>query len=634
MSTVQAVTDTTDIFATFRRCIAPSNPPTAFEWVSEHYALSHIDSAAPGSISLDPWQEEVIQAFDDPTTRKVVVCASSQVGKTVLGLALAQYCAIHQPSPILYLAESDLAATSLAKDRVFPAIEVNETADYLAGKRSTAGQTTNRLAFTTGAVLTIAGAQTPSNVSSRPIRFVFGTEVRGWPLNIGGNGDPLTLAAARMKSFGTRAKMFLESSPGSAGKCRLTQEALLGDCRRYALRCPHCDAARPVSFFPEKGSHTVSYNPANLATAGIVCTDCGVIWTDQERLEAIRNGHFEPTREPKDPTVASFFYSELESPRSTVQSIVKRYLEARQNPSLLRAFYNTVLGLVFDESVLEDRTDPHALSKRAEPYDARILLPMGALVVTAGVDVQDDRLEAQVIATGENGERWILDYRVFRGDPAGLTVFNELTDYLINWRGKHPLGGALEIRSTCIDSGGHHTETVKSYSLAMQQKGRAIFAIKGVPNGPRNQRDIVARAARAKLSPDHPNPLLLVGVDTIKTSLFHALKKDMPGEGFIHFPLSLPEGYFHGLTTEYATFKIDKRGYMTTQIVRSDYAHRNESLDTLVYAIAAYHHIAPDPDFGEVRARLIAAGNAVPSKQQVGLKEALAAAQAAANRRS
>jgi phage terminase large subunit GpA-like protein len=78
-------------------------------------------------------------------------------------------------------------------------------------------------------------------------------------------------------------------------------------------------------------------------------------------------------------------------------------------------FINTRLAETWEEQ--GDRVEHKALAARAEDY-AFGEVPAGGLVVVASVDVQGDRLEAIRKAYGRGEESWLLEHRVFRGDPA------------------------------------------------------------------------------------------------------------------------------------------------------------------------------------------------------------------------
>ena len=592
--------DAQDLENAWFQALEPSDPPSALDWISENFKLSDKDSAMPGSISLDPWQSEIIRAFDDPTTREIVVMASSQVGKTVIGLGLLNYSVIHRPGPMLFLHENDIAAEAFSKDRISPSIECNPTNDFLQGRRSGAGQTITRLEFSTGTILNIAGANSPAKLSSRPVKTLIATEVRGFPVSAGRNGDPLSMASARQKSYRSQAKAFIESSPGLVNHCRLTEAATRGDMSRWHLECAHCNAVAPVSFHPVQAEHSVYFDAANPTDCGISCHECGTVWSDQERLNAIRNGFFRATKEPEDQAVRSFLYSEIESPRSTIASIVKRYLEARNHPERLQAFDNTVLGVAHDPDQQVSWTSDHELMARAEQFDGAVLLPREALVLTAGCDVQtgsNPRIEIQIFAYGKGEESWSIDYIVINGNLDSVVTWDRVEEALAK-RYKHPLFQDLPISVSTIDSGdGNVTQKVYDFSVRMQTKNKPIFAIKGRPG----DRPIVQKSAKTFLSKDNRFALRLVGVDSAKTTIFNRLNQTEKGAGTIHFPAKYSQSFFKGLTSEKQRIKTGKDGKIRREYFRSDFTVGGEPLDTAVYALAARHMIPDDFEVNERR---------------------------------
>lgn len=608
--------DAADLDAAIRRALAPSNPPPAAEWVAENFRLSAKDSAAPGLIALDPWQAEVLRAFDDPRVKVVVLVASSQTGKSVLLLALANFAARHRPGPLLLVNESERAAEAFMRDRVEPSLDIN-SADILNGARSKGGSKITRKSFTTGSTLNAVGANSPASLSSRPAGTIVATEVRGYPLHLPNNGDPVSMALARLKSF-PRGKAFFESSPGVLGRCRLSDEADKGDRRRYHLRCNHCGHEAPVSFEATPGNHWVSYSRKDPRTACIVCIGCGALWSAQDRLDAIRNGYFAPTKAPSEEGYVSFHYSELESPRSTVPSIVSRYIAAEKKPELMQAFQNTVLGLPFDEEQATVHLSDHDLAERAEVFDARVILPDDVFVITAGVDTQVDRLELATMGHGPGNRRRILDYVVFRGDPSGPTVWQELERWLLETRYRHPLGGELRIRAACVDSGGWHTQQVYDWSAEQQKRGRPFYAVKGVPG----MKPIIRKSKWSKLRKDDPFRLQLVGVDTAKGEIFAALNADPDTEGGrLILPKHLPASFFEGLTSEKQVLKALKNGGFKFEYVKTDRGTRNEALDVTVYALAGFHML-PMPDWQKLALALAREAEPAAPKETLAEKAA------------
>ncbi|TBW35071.1 hypothetical protein EYW49_16610 [Siculibacillus lacustris] len=592
--------DASDLERAFRAALAPLTPPDALAWTTAAFRLSPKDSAAPGLVSWEPWQTEVLQAFADPAISQVAVCASSQTGKTLIGLALLNYAARHRPGPVLYLHETEVSAQSFAKDRIEPSLEVNSS-DITLGRRTQAGNTTTRKEFTSGAIVNIVGANSPGSLSGRPAATLLATEARGYPTSAGREGDPLSLALARLKSF-PNSKAFIESSPGVKGRCRLTEAVEQGDARRFHVKCPSCGHEAPVLFDAAPGSHHIAYSLKQPDTSGIACCDCGSLWTARERLDAIRHGYFKATREAIDPTVASFYYSELVSPRSTIADIVRRYAAARLHPERLHSFTNTCLGEVYDPDQATVSIDPEDLAARAENYDANSLLPEGVLVVTAGIDTQPDRLEVQILGHGENNRRWSLDYAVIRGNPNGPTPWMELEKLLSTKEYQHPFGGMVRIASACIDSGGANTQAVSDFCAQNLARGRNWFAIKGQGGEGR----VIVKKSSVYLKRGDPYKLVIVGVDTAKSEIFGSINGDVDlDEATLTFPSKYPPAFFAGITSERQRITTDKLGRVKREFIHVDKAIRNEPLDTLVYAIAAFHLISPKPDFKSIAFRLV-----------------------------
>jgi phage terminase large subunit GpA-like protein len=201
-------------------------------------------------------------------------------------------------------------------------------------------------------------------------------------------------------------------------------------------------------------------------------------------------------------------------------------------------------------------------------------------VLTAGVDVQGDRLEVQVIGWGADEETWVVDYRVLWGDPSGPRVWADLDSYLATTFA-HPKSVAdLPIRAACIDTGGHHTKA--AYEFCRTRLARRIWAIKGrggagIPVWPRRPTRV-----RGKV------PLFIVGVDAVKDALYARLRLTEPGPGAIHFPRRMDADYFRQLTAERVVTRYDRGRPIRSWQPKRD-GERNEALDTFVYATAALH---------------------------------------------
>ena len=134
---------------------------------------------------------------------------------------------------------------------------------------------------------------------------------------------------------------------------------------------------------------------------------------------------------------------------------------------------NTFLGETWEEQ--GDQVDEHDLINRSEDWGDD--LPDEVLLLTAGVDVQDDRLELEIVGWGRGEESWSIEYKTLYGDPSTAELWMRL-DTILQQRFKHPIHGEMILRAACVDSGGHYTQQVYNYCRA--RAGRRVFAIKGI----------------------------------------------------------------------------------------------------------------------------------------------------------
>jgi phage terminase large subunit GpA-like protein len=196
-------------------------------------------------------------------------------------------------------------------------------------------------------------------------------------------------------------------------------------------------------------------------------------------------------------------------------------------------------------------------------------------VLTAGVDVQGDRLELAVKGWGRGEESWLVLWEQLFGDPGRPDVWQLLEQRLTRaWAMAN--GQQLRIQACCIDSGGHHTEHV--YRFVAPRQSRRVYAVKGLsqPGRPLLGRPSRSNKQRVRLFP--------VGTDSAKDLIYARLKIGQPGPGYFHFPTAVDVEYFLQLTAEKVVTRFLKgRPYRSYEKIRP----RNEALDLEVYATAA-----------------------------------------------
>jgi len=270
--------------------------------------------------------------------------------------------------------------------------------------------------------------------------------------------------------------------------------------------------------------------------------------------------------------IAGFFLSGLYSPWTPLSDGVRDFLAVKKNPEQLRVWTNTYLGETWEDA--GERIDDYDLAERRENFDGKI--PNEVALLTAGVDVQDNRLELSIIGWGRDDESWVIDHHTLYGDPSTPHLWASLDTILSTVYETHD-GRQMAIRASCVDSGGHFTNTV--YQYCKKNAPKRIFAIKGVGG---EGKPIAGRPSKNNVG---KCPLFPVGVDTVKDLIFARLRIQEPGAGYVNFSDSLDEEYFRQLTAEKIVTRFH-RGFKKR--VFEKVRPRNEALDCMVYAIAAY----------------------------------------------
>ncbi|MGL5935489.1 MAG: phage terminase large subunit family protein, partial [Cetobacterium sp.] len=480
-----------------------------------------------------------MDAINDRSVSSIVIMSSAQVGKTEMLLNLIGYHIHHDPSPILLMQPTLEMAEAFSKDRLMPMMrDTPAITGRIDAQTRNSGNTILHKKFP-GGHLTIAGANSPSSLASRPIRIVLADEVDRYPASAGSEGDPVSLAAKRTATFWNR-KIVLTSTPTVKGKSRIESAYMESDQRRYYVPCPHCDHRQTLKW------PSLDYSTKGTPQAPVyICESCEEPISEAHKRAMLAKGEWiadEPGR-----TSAGFAINELYSPWRYWREIVADFLHAKDDPERLKTWVNTSLGETWEEQGDIDGDLAERLLMRCERYPAQV--PSGALLLTVGVDVQTEsknpRLEASVWGWSEK-EGWLIDHAVLYGHPIhDPGVWEDLADYLAtDW--KHESGHAIRVSAGLIDSGdGNVTDRV--YEFTKPREADSIFASKGQGG---DGLPIIGRGQRQKKHPLRPM-LYHLGVDQIKAALMSRLQSAKePGAGFLHFPIAAHIGleYFEQLT--------------------------------------------------------------------------------------
>lgn len=562
----------------------PPKAQTVSEWADENRILTSETSAQVGRWHTDaaPYQREIMDAFTDPKVSEIVVMASAQVGKSEIELNMLGRAIDLDPGPMLYVQPTEKNADDYSKRRIAPMIKAcpRLRQKVAESKGRDSGNTISTKMFPGGS-LAIIGSNSPSDLASKPIRYIFFDEIDRYPASAGAEGDPIELAERRTETFKFNRKIVKTSTPTLKGKSKIEKAYRKGTQEEWHTQCPYCHEFSFIRFDhirydaeeikDEDGEknwiirNTMWECPICQRTAPEhVMKRQPAKWVVKNQ-EAIANG------------VRSFKLTAFMSPWSSWDEIVLRFLQAGNDPELLKTFYNTRLGETWELS--ENTGDPERLHDRREHYDSEV--PKGVLVLTMGVDTQDNRLEYEVVGWDENEQSWGIARGVIPGKPDSPGVWEDL-DALLDKEWELKNGMRLRILATFIDSGGHYTKEV--YQECDRRRNRRVFAIKGEAGEGKEyvrQMKVTGRSAGAIR--------FLIAVDSGKTAIMSNSQIEDVGPRYMHFPIDPDAGYgmefFKGLMSEKLLLK--KRNGQNV-MVWVKIVERNEPLDCRNYARAAY----------------------------------------------
>lgn len=564
-----------------------ATPPdmTVSEWADAYRVLSPESSAEPGRWRTDraPYQKEIMDAVSDDKCWKVVIMSSAQIGKTEIILNMIGYHIDYDPAPIMYVLPTDSMAETFSKDRVSPMIR--DTPSLRRKVETVKSRSTGNTIFHkqfAGGHLTFIGANTPSQLASRPIRILLADEIDRFPASAGTEGDPLQLAIKRTTTFWNR-KIIEVSTPTIKGVSKIEKEYESSTMERLNVACPHCGKYQTYEWEQLKFEH--ESGTKDFKIIGYKCKHCGkiereVIWKKQPIKWIAEN--------PDVKGIRGFHLNELASPWKHWDEIVSDFLEAkRQGKEMLKVWRNTSLGLTWEEDGDLDIKD--ILLKRREYYNC--VVPKDVLVLTCGVDTQDNRLEYEIVGWTRDKGSYGIKYGVLYGDPGKKEVWKDLDDVLFSTY-KRSDGLEMQIMTTCIDSGGHHTSEV--YAYCRKREMNRVWAIKGQGGSG------IPYIKRPKRRNESRTWLFMVGVDVGKDTMASRLKTNFPSEGgFCHFPIEEDRGYdeeyFLGLTAEKRNIRTVNGRTMINWVKKYE-GIRNEPFDIRNYATAALEILSPNLD--------------------------------------
>lgn len=588
------------------RGFKPTERITVDEWADKYRYLSPVSSSEPGlwRTSRVPYAKEIMwQLSYASPAKEIIVMKGAQLAFTEIGLNWIGYTIDIDPAPMLIVMGTEDALRKNTKTRIDPMIkDSHRLSQKIPPAKQKTGENNMFEKSYEGGILLMAGANSATGLRSMPIKKLMLDEVDSYPGDLNGEGSPVALAEARTSNFPTK-KIYKISTPTIKGESLIEKEYETTDKRMFFLPCPECGTQQALKW--EQVGWEVG--KGNLPTkVWYECEHCHAHIDEMHKNEMLAHGEWIATApENENPERVGYYISSLYSPYGwySWKDMVTEYLRALNDDVKMKTFWNTRLGLPFANKgeapnweVLMNRTDAY---ERNKP-------PKSVVFLTAGVDVQQDRLELEIVGWGRNRESWSIDYRVITGDTAAQDVWDKLALVVHeNWIRED--GCVLPLMMMGVDCG---FATSEVYNFVSKFSPSRVVAMKG-----QGKLDRTFGNAQ-KLRTDRSGQTIsnssrhAVSSDMLKSELYGYLRlhRDENGQcpfGYCHFPQGYSANYYKGLTAEVFQEVTRKNGQVTYEWVKL--YRRNEPLDTRVYARAAaalyYYDSFTEQHFAAIEAK-------------------------------
>jgi phage terminase large subunit GpA-like protein len=567
------------------------------EWADRHFVLTPESAAVPGPWRTLPYQREILDAISDPLVEQVSVMKSARVGYTLCMSAAVGYFIAHEPSSILIVQPTVDDAKNYSKETIAPMLRdvpalsgiMFRDVEERGPKDPTA---TLRHKAYPGGVLSLIGANSGAGFRRVSRRVVMFDEVDAYPPSAGSEGDPINLGVKRTEAFHNR-KIIAGSTPLVAGVSRIEEMFLAGDQRRFHVPCPQCGHLDILAFHEGERGHFMRWPDDKPEEAFFVCRAAGCVIEHRHKRWMVERGEWRADR-PVGKHRSYHLWSALSyAPHASWGSIAVDFLAAKRGgPEKLRTFVNTTLGETWQEQ--GEAPEWERLYERREHYPIGSV-PAGVRLLTAGVDVQKDRLVYEVVGWSHSKESWSIDAGVLMGDTSNDVTWRQL-DELLGRTFPGADGRELQIHVLAIDSG-YNTQQV--YGWARRYPMSRVIATKGLASarsiiGSPSPVDLTLGGKRASRG----YKVWIVGVDIAKSELYGWLRLPRPAEGeeappgYCHFP-EYGEDFFRELTAEQLVTTTKRNGYtvLEWQLLPN---RENHYLDCRVLARAAAARLGID----------------------------------------
>ena len=430
--------------------LRPVERVTVSKWAEANRVLPDSNSIpGPWRNSVTPYLVEIMDAFSDEMVEEIIFVKPTQVGGTsamenMLASAIAQ-----DPAPAMCVYPSDDLAERTVESKLDPMIK---SCKVLAAKYRINDSKKLALKFT-DMVVYLTGANSPADLASTNIRYLFMDEVDKFPGASKKEADPVSLAKERTKTFFNR-KIFMASTPTlKTGHIWKAKEAADVE-KHYFVPCPHCGAFIELKFaqikWPSKEDVPENADRAEMAT--YVCQECGCVITDQDKGKMLAAGRWKPVRQKtQHPKSVAFWMNTLYSPFTRFSDIAREFMRSKDDPELLHNFANSWLAEPWEDTKL--KTNAEMVMER-QTETPEWTLPPWTKLVTGGIDVQENCLYWTIRAWG--------DYMTSQNISHGQALSMGEVERIMNTELTMPNGEKVMVNLALMDSG-DQTEDVYEF---------------------------------------------------------------------------------------------------------------------------------------------------------------------------
>ena len=546
----------------------PPERYTVSEWADNFRVLTSV-SAEPGRwrTNRTPYLKEPMDRFTDPLIEKIVLCFGAQLGKTETELNMIGYALDQTSSPTMMVYPTDTIAKFASDKRVQPMIKSVKSISDKFDENSKLLE----LDFNNGNYMVLVGANSPSSLSSRSIKYLFFDEIDKYPAFAGKEADPIKLATERTKTFVDK-KIVMVSTP-TVESGNIWQAFMSANERRqYYVPCPHCGVSQVLKFKQIKWPEEHNDNADMIRdTAYYECEHCGERIYDKHKMEMLRSGEWRAVNESQSKVRSvSYHLSSIYSPWVTFGDVAYEFKNSKGTPATLMNFINSWLAEPWKSSKTKSTQN---LEFTQSNYPCGVV-PDKAVLLIASVDVQLDHFWWEVRAYAPGVKSYLIDY-------GQASTWEDLEEIIINREYPSEYGEARQVMKAGIDSG-FRTDEVYQFCSRFPE---VCIPVKGSSN----HSTMAAPYTMTSLEKGVVGGLKLyvLNTDYWKDFIFARMIRPADEDGTIHLYKACPQEYSdHLRSEEKQEIRNVKTGAVTVQWKPLTSHPVNHLLDTCTYNAA------------------------------------------------